>query len=103
MTPEQVAHAAAHLVHIERIVSSGAGNRSRADTIGVIGAAIREARRARKLRQSELAKMAGVGIRAVNEVENDRRPHISATSLLRLASAAGVRLVIETADRPTAP
>lgn len=100
MNVQDVVACAANLVRARRLPNLSGSNR-RADSLDAIGQAIRESRRAQRRTQAELAKAAGIGTRAVNEVENGRRPHISATSLLKLAHAAGVRLLLDTTpDRP---
>lgn len=98
MKPEDVANATASLVQARRSQELQKTTQLPADNVRAIGTAIRQQRKARRLHQSELAKQLGIGRRVVNEVENDRRPHVSATTLLRLAHAAGVRLLIDTSQ-----
>jgi y4mF family transcriptional regulator len=59
-----------------------------------IGAALRRVRRARGLRQEDLALAAGVGLRFIGELERGK-PTVRLAETLRVASALGVELTIE--------
>ena len=65
-----------------------------------LGAAVRAARRARKLTQAELAAAAKTGVRLVNEVENNRRPHLSLTAALTIAHAVGLEITVRHRETP---
>ena len=66
-----------------------------------LGASVRAARRARKLTQAELAAAAKTGVRVVNELENNRRPHLSITAALAIAHAVGLEITVR--HRETTP
>jgi HTH-type transcriptional regulator/antitoxin HipB len=59
-----------------------------------LGAALRRVRRARGLRQEDLALAAGVGLRFIGELERGK-PTVRLAETLRVASALGVELTIE--------
>ncbi len=65
-----------------------------------LGAAVRAARRARKVTQAELAAAAKTGVRLVNELENDRRPHLSLTAALTIAHAVGLEITVRHRETP---
>jgi DNA-binding XRE family transcriptional regulator len=66
-----------------------------------LGTAVRAARRARKLTQAQLAAAARTGLRVVNELENNRRPHLSITAALAIAHAVGLEITVR--HRETTP
>jgi HTH-type transcriptional regulator / antitoxin HipB len=59
-----------------------------------LGAALRQARKARGLRLEDLALAAGVGVRFVSELERGK-PTVRLAETLRVASALGVRVTLE--------
>lgn len=61
-----------------------------------LGAALRTARMARGLRQEDLALAAGVGRRFIGELEAGK-PTMRLAETLRVASALGMRVVLEDA------
>jgi HTH-type transcriptional regulator/antitoxin HipB len=67
-----------------------------------LGAAIRDARRARRLRLEDVALGAGVGIRYLSELERGK-PTARLGEALRVARSLGLELVMEDpVDRPDA-
>ena len=66
----------------------------RVTTSSDLGEALRQARRARGLRQEDLAVAAGVGVRFVGELERGKATARLAETL-RVAEALGVRLIVE--------
>jgi HTH-type transcriptional regulator/antitoxin HipB len=58
-----------------------------------LGAALRRARKARGLRQEDLALAAGVGLRFIGELERGK-PTVRLAETLRVVSALGVELTI---------
>ena len=67
-----------------------------------LGASIRAARRARRLRLEDVALGAGVGIRFVSELERGK-PTARLGEALRVAKSLGLELVVEDPlDRPDA-
>lgn len=74
-----------------------AGNMAKsivASTPTQLGAALRDARKARGLRQEDLALAAGVGRRFVGELEAGK-PTVQLAETLRVASALGLRILLE--------
>lgn len=65
-----------------------------------LATAVRNARRARKLTQQQLATRAGLGVRMINELECNRRPHISLTAALTIAHAVGLELAVRQRETP---
>jgi HTH-type transcriptional regulator/antitoxin HipB len=63
-------------------------------TAGELGAALRQARKARGLRLEDLALAAGVGVRFVGELERGK-PTVRLAETLRVAAALGVRITLE--------
>jgi HTH-type transcriptional regulator/antitoxin HipB len=62
-----------------------------------LGAALREARRARGLRLEDAAAGAGVGVRFLSELERGK-PTSRLGETLRVASSLGLRVLIEDPD-----
>jgi HTH-type transcriptional regulator / antitoxin HipB len=62
-----------------------------------LGAALREARRARALRLEDVAAGAGVGVRFLSELERGK-PTSRLGEALRVASSLGLRVLIEDPD-----
>ena len=60
----------------------------------VLGSAVRRARRAHQWTQAALARRAGCGVRMVNELECNRRPHISLSVALTIAHAVGLEIAV---------
>jgi y4mF family transcriptional regulator len=58
-----------------------------------LGVALRRARKARGLRQEDLALAAGVGLRFIGELERGK-PTVRLAETLRVVSALGVELTI---------
>lgn len=69
-------------------------SRLSASTPKDLGAALRHMRKARGLRQEDLALAAGVGLRFVGELERGK-PTVRLGETLRVASALGVQITIE--------
>ena len=65
-----------------------------------LGVAIRDARRARGLRQEDVALVAGVSRRAVQQVEAGKET-ARLDIVLRLVEAVGLRLTLAASDEPT--
>lgn len=59
-----------------------------------LGEALRQSRKARGLRQEDLALAAGVGVRFVGELERGKST-VRLGETLRVAEALGVRLILE--------
>jgi HTH-type transcriptional regulator/antitoxin HipB len=59
-----------------------------------LGAALRAIRKARQLRQEDLALAAGVGLRFIGELERGKST-VRLAETLRVASALGVRILVE--------
>ena len=59
-----------------------------------VGAALRDARKARGLRQEDLALAAGVGLRFIGELERGK-PTVRLAETLRVVAALGVRVSVE--------
>lgn len=73
------------------------GNMARtivASTPTQLGAALRDARKARGLRQEDLALAAGVGRRFVGELEAGK-PTVQLAGTLRVAAALGLCILLE--------
>lgn len=66
---------------------------ARVSTPQELGTALRQARKARGLRQEDLALAAGVGPRFVGELERGK-PTVRLAETLRVASALGVEITI---------
>jgi transcriptional regulator with XRE-family HTH domain len=67
-----------------------------------LGASLRAARRARRLRLEDVALGAGVGTRFVSELERGK-PTARLAETMRVVAALGLRLIIEDPDeRPHA-
>jgi HTH-type transcriptional regulator / antitoxin HipB len=62
-----------------------------------LGAALREARRARGLRLEDVAFGAGVGIRFLSELERGK-PTARLAEALRVAASLGVRILLEDSE-----
>lgn len=62
-----------------------------------LGAALREARRARGLRLEDVALGAGVGVRFLSELERGK-PTARLAETLRAASSLGIHLLVEDPD-----
>lgn len=62
---------------------------------GLIGPVLHEHRKRLRLSQSEAARSAGVSTRLWAETERGQRPHVSATSLLRMLEVVGVAVYTE--------
>lgn len=58
------------------------------------GAAVRRARKARGLRQEDVAMASGVGLRFISELERGK-PTVQLDRALRVARAVGLRVVAE--------
>lgn len=65
----------------------------------VLGSAVRRARRAHQWTQAALARRAGCGVRMVNELECNRRPHISLSAALTIAHAVGLEIAVRNHGR----
>lgn len=65
----------------------------------VIGAFIRDQRRARGMTQGQLASLAGVGVRVVCEIERGK-PTVQMIIANQILAAFGKRLGVEEAPRP---
>jgi y4mF family transcriptional regulator len=59
-----------------------------------LGAAVRQARKARDLRLEDLALAAGVGPRFLSELERGK-PTVRLDAVLRVVAALGLRLTLE--------
>ena len=64
-------------------------------SVSQIAAALRSARRARRISIASLAAEAGVSPRLVSEFEQNKRPNVSLETALRLISLVELRVVIE--------
>jgi HTH-type transcriptional regulator / antitoxin HipB len=62
-----------------------------------LGAAVRAARKARRLRLEDVALAAGVGIRFLSELERGK-PSVRLEETLRVVAALGVQLKLEDPD-----
>ena len=65
-----------------------------------LAAALRSARRARRLSIAALATEAGVSPRLISEFEQGKRPNVSLETVLRLLQLVRVRLVVAGATEP---
>jgi transcriptional regulator with XRE-family HTH domain len=70
-------------------------------TLDEIGSRLREARKARRLSQGELAQSLGMSRATVSAIENGTVGEIGVRKLIALATALGLELTIEA--RPTRP
>jgi HTH-type transcriptional regulator / antitoxin HipB len=68
-------------------------------TASSLGREIREARRSLGLRQEDLALVAGVSRRAVQQVESGKET-ARLDVVLRLVEAVGLRLILSASDEP---
>lgn len=71
---------------------------STSDSALTIGEAVRQARRAHGLTQSQLAGLAGTGLRFVSELERGK-PSISLDKTLAVLAVLGLRVRVEATAR----
>lgn len=70
---------------------SRSGQRLTVTDASTVGTAIRQARRAHGLTQSQLAGLAGTGLRFVSELERGK-PNVSLDKMLAVLAVLGLRL-----------
>jgi transcriptional regulator with XRE-family HTH domain len=68
----------------------------------VLAAALRRARRARKVSIADLAAQAGVSPRLISEFELGKRPHVSLATAMRLLDLVGLRVRVDAASAAVA-
>lgn len=72
---------------------------SRVDDSRQFGEAVRRARKARGLRQEDVALAAGVGLRFVGDLERGK-PTAHLDLALRVAAAAGLAVIVDDQPQP---
>jgi len=65
------------------------------ESSATMAAALRQARRARKISIADLAAQAGVSPRLISDFELGKRPHVSLATAMRLLELVGLRVWVD--------